>query len=108
LVPGDEIHVLGDDGSEVTFIVESREQRPKDELPGERIWAAASYPRLTLVTCGGVFDRRDRPLPRQRDRLRRRSDRDRHGARRRGGMAKALARSGIGCHRFRGCNEHSR
>jgi sortase (surface protein transpeptidase) len=57
LEPGDEIHVIGERGTQATFVVEWREQQPKDELPGDRIWASSSHPRLTLVTCGGVFDR---------------------------------------------------
>jgi len=54
---GDEIRVHRTDGGTATFVVEEVEQRPKDELPGDRIWAAADRPRLTLITCGGTFDR---------------------------------------------------
>lgn len=57
LQPGDEIHVDREDGSTASFVVEDVEQHPKDELPGDRIWAASSQPRLTLITCGGAFDR---------------------------------------------------
>ncbi|MEX0952392.1 MAG: sortase, partial [Nitriliruptoraceae bacterium] len=45
------------DGSTVTFVIEGVEQHPKDELPGGQVWAASDEPRLTLITCGGVFDR---------------------------------------------------
>lgn len=57
LRPGDAVHVHREDGSVASFVVEDLEQQPKDELPGERIWAASTEPRLTLITCGGVFDR---------------------------------------------------
>ncbi len=57
LATGDEIHVRREDGSTTTFVVEELEQHPKDELPGDRIWAPSEEPRLTLITCGGVFDR---------------------------------------------------
>jgi len=57
LQPGDEIHVHREDGTTASFAVEDVAQHPKDELPGDRIWAASSQPRLTLITCGGAFDR---------------------------------------------------
>jgi sortase (surface protein transpeptidase) len=57
LEPGDEVHVAYDTGDEVTFVVADRERLPKDELPAERIWPVTSDPLLTLITCGGEFDR---------------------------------------------------
>ncbi|MEX2486851.1 MAG: class F sortase [Nitriliruptoraceae bacterium] len=57
LEPGDEVRVRGADASTVRFIVERVEQHPKGELPGGRIWATTDEPRLTLITCGGRFDR---------------------------------------------------
>jgi sortase (surface protein transpeptidase) len=57
LRPGDEILVHHADSSTSTFIVESTEQTPKDELPGDRIWNDTDEPVLRLVTCGGSFDR---------------------------------------------------
>lgn len=57
LTAGDRIFVARDDGSTATFVVQGREQRPKEALPGDRIWAPSAEPRLTLITCGGVFDR---------------------------------------------------
>jgi hypothetical protein len=32
-------------------------QYPKEELPFDRIFAKAGDPILTLITCGGTFDR---------------------------------------------------
>jgi sortase (surface protein transpeptidase) len=57
LAPGDEVHVTYDSGDEVSFVVRGREQAPKDELPGDRIWPVTSDRLLTLITCGGDFDR---------------------------------------------------
>jgi hypothetical protein len=44
-------------GDEVVFLVGSSEQVPKDELPGARIWPLTAHRLLTLITCGGEFDR---------------------------------------------------
>lgn len=57
LEPGDAVHVHREDGSTASFVVEELEQYPKDDLPGDRIWAASDRPELTLITCGGAFDR---------------------------------------------------
>jgi sortase (surface protein transpeptidase) len=60
LLPGDEIHVLSDDGDTRTFTVEAVEQTPKDELPVDRIWDGSTAPVLRLITCGGTFDETQR------------------------------------------------
>lgn len=57
LNPGDEVHVLYDGGDEVTFVVTSSDQTPKDALPVEDIWPLTNDRLLTLITCGGEFDR---------------------------------------------------
>jgi sortase (surface protein transpeptidase) len=57
LARGDEIRVVYDSGDQVTFVVESSEQTPKDELPVDTIWPITRERLLTLVTCGGQFDR---------------------------------------------------
>lgn len=57
LTVGDEIHVVYDSGDDVTFRVDSREQTPKDELPVDTIWPTTNDRLLTLITCGGEFDR---------------------------------------------------
>lgn len=57
LVPGDEIDVHYDSGDTASFVVESSERTPKDELPGDRIWPVTADRLLTLITCGGEFDR---------------------------------------------------
>jgi hypothetical protein len=57
LTLGDEIHVVYDGGDRVTFLVASSTQAPKDALPIDDIWPLTRQRMLTLVTCGGVFDR---------------------------------------------------
>ena len=57
LTAGDEVHVLYDSGDDVTFLVDSSEQASKDELPVDAIWPATNDRLLTLITCGGEFDR---------------------------------------------------
>lgn len=57
LAPGDQVHVTYDSGDEVTFVVASSVQTPKDALPVEDIWPLTNERLLTLITCGGDFDR---------------------------------------------------
>lgn len=56
LQPGDEIHVDGDDGTTVTFVVRAIEQHPKARFPSEKVFGATPEPTLRLITCGGAFD----------------------------------------------------
>lgn len=57
LTVGDEVHVVYNSGDDVTFLVDSSEQTPKDELPVDTIWPVTNDRLLTLITCGGEFDR---------------------------------------------------
>lgn len=58
LTPGDEIDVNYDSGDTVTFVAGLQEQTPKGELPVAAIWPTTNERLLTLITCGGKFDRR--------------------------------------------------
>lgn len=58
LVPGDEVRVWGQ-GQELTFKVAWVEQVDAD-IPAGDILGEQGAPVLTLITCGGVFDRRVR------------------------------------------------
>jgi hypothetical protein len=53
----DRVEVHYDTGDTVAFRVVGSERVPKDELPGDRIWPVTDDRLLTLVTCGGEFDR---------------------------------------------------
>jgi sortase (surface protein transpeptidase) len=57
LVAGDRVHVVYDSGDVVTFVVTTSEQTPKDELPVASMWPHTDDRMLTLITCGGTFDR---------------------------------------------------
>ncbi|MFA9432499.1 class F sortase [Egicoccus sp. AB-alg2] len=60
LAAGDRILVHYDSGDVAEFVVESSARTPKDELPVDDIWPVTSERRLTLITCGGEFDRSTR------------------------------------------------
>ncbi|MDP8959371.1 MAG: DUF4397 domain-containing protein [Actinomycetota bacterium] len=60
LRPGDVIVVGFEDGSERRFRVEALARYEKGTLPLDRIFARDGHPVLTLVTCGGTFDRSTR------------------------------------------------
>lgn len=53
---GAEVVVEGDGGAR-SFTVTAREQVAKDAVQLDRYFTAAGPSRLTLITCGGVFDR---------------------------------------------------
>ena len=57
LPEGAEVFVVGPDGHELRFVVDGRTQVDKDELPVEELFRSAGPPTLTLITCGGSFDR---------------------------------------------------
>lgn len=57
---GDEVLVYGEDGQLATFVMDSKEQQLKTELPTERIWNDTWEPVIRLITCGGDFDRSSR------------------------------------------------
>jgi LPXTG-site transpeptidase (sortase) family protein len=60
LEPGDPVAVELADGTAVDYRVTVVERIDKDELPVDRLFARDGAPRLTLVTCGGDFDRQAR------------------------------------------------
>lgn len=57
---GDPVRVELADGAVVDFRVTAVERIDKSELPVDRLFARTGAPRLTLVTCGGAFDRSTR------------------------------------------------
>lgn len=54
---GDEVVVHFDDGSQTGFQVVELAQYDKEELPTDRVFAKDGEPILTLITCGGDFNR---------------------------------------------------
>ena len=57
LEEGDQIVVVHDDGTEAPFRVVARTTYEKEELPLDVIFSREGPPVLTLVTCGGGFNR---------------------------------------------------
>jgi hypothetical protein len=57
LDPGSVIYVDFDDGSTATYRAEARAVYDKEALPTEAIFSREGPPVLTLITCGGDFNR---------------------------------------------------
>lgn len=57
LAPGDHVEVTGSDAHVRAFRVVGREEYPKATIRLDRYFTTAGPPRLTLITCGGPFDR---------------------------------------------------
>lgn len=57
VVEGDEVVVLDEAGTERRYRVTERFQVDKDELPIPELFRHDGAPVLTLITCGGAFDR---------------------------------------------------
>jgi sortase (surface protein transpeptidase) len=57
VVTGDRVEVGFGDESTLVFEVIEKAQYPKGELPIGRVWAKDGEPTLTLITCGGSFNR---------------------------------------------------
>ncbi|HSK96212.1 MAG TPA: class F sortase [Euzebyales bacterium] len=57
LEPGDAIRVELDDGAVHRFVVRRVERHAKRALPTDDLFTRNGSPALTLITCGGTFDR---------------------------------------------------
>ncbi len=60
LAPGDPVQVVASTGRVLDYRVRDVRRLPKAGLPVDELFARGGPPRLTLVTCGGPFDRRAR------------------------------------------------
>jgi LPXTG-site transpeptidase (sortase) family protein len=58
--PGDPVEVELADGTRLAYRVRTVERIGKDELAVDQLFTRSGAPRLTLVTCGGDFDRTTR------------------------------------------------
>ena len=56
LAPGDPVAVELGDGRVLGYRVEVLTRVPKSDLPAGEVFDRGGAPRLTLVTCGGLFD----------------------------------------------------
>lgn len=57
LKPGDRLTVTGTDGVSRAYRVVAREEYPKTTIRLDRYFSWTGKPRITLITCGGAFDR---------------------------------------------------
>ncbi|MBI1349889.1 MAG: sortase [Actinomycetales bacterium] len=57
LSPGDKVFVTTSAGEDLPYKVVSREFIKKKSLPYEELFAVDGDPRLTLISCGGYYDR---------------------------------------------------
>jgi sortase (surface protein transpeptidase) len=57
LEPGSVIYITFDDGATEAYMAEARTIYNKQELPTEAIFSREGPPVLTLITCGGDFNR---------------------------------------------------
>jgi len=56
LEPGASVILTRSDATTRTYQVTERQQYPKDQLPGDRIWTHTGPETLVLITCGGSFN----------------------------------------------------
>lgn len=56
LAPGSAIQVAGSDGTSASYVVSEVRAVGKIDAPMAEVFDRGGDPRLTLVTCGGVFD----------------------------------------------------
>jgi sortase A len=54
---GNTIHVFGDDGAELVFLVTEVDRYPADNFPMDKVFGAqTTKPGVVLITCGGDWD----------------------------------------------------
>ncbi|UXH46042.1 class F sortase [Rossellomorea vietnamensis] len=56
LEPGDEIHLQGESGETLTFVVREKVAYDKDDAPLRKIFGPSEKRMLNLITCTGYFD----------------------------------------------------
>jgi LPXTG-site transpeptidase (sortase) family protein len=56
LKKGDEFHVVREDGSKASFVVDGSESFEKDRFPNERVYADTDQAQVRLITCAGSYD----------------------------------------------------
>lgn len=60
LAPGDTVEVVDAEGRTLRYRVDGVKRIPKETLPVDTLFTRDGPPHLTLVTCGGSFDRATR------------------------------------------------
>ncbi|MFJ1985490.1 class F sortase [Streptomyces microflavus] len=57
LDPGDNVTLVRDDRSTITFTIRAMRQYEKDAFPDSQVYATSGPPALHLITCSGAYDR---------------------------------------------------
>jgi hypothetical protein len=53
---GNTVHVFGDDGTELVFLVQEVDRYPADNFPMDKVFGQTATPGVALITCGGDWD----------------------------------------------------
>ncbi len=56
LSQGNTIHVFGDDGTELVFLVQEVDSYPADTFPMDEVFGQTTTPGVVLITCSGDWD----------------------------------------------------
>jgi sortase A len=56
LSQGNTIHVFGDDGTELVFLVQEVDTYPADTFPMDKVFGQTTTPGVVLITCTGDWD----------------------------------------------------
>jgi sortase A len=56
LSAGNTIHIIGDDGTELVFVVQEVDIYKADNVPLDKIFAPTTAAGVVLITCGGDWD----------------------------------------------------
>jgi sortase (surface protein transpeptidase) len=56
LKAGDTFEVDREDGTKLTFVVETSERYSQDDFPTEKVYGKTAYPSIRLITCTGVYN----------------------------------------------------
>lgn len=57
LAPGDNVTLVQDDRSTITFTIRALRQYEKDAFPDSQVYTTSGPPTLHLITCSGAYDR---------------------------------------------------
>ncbi len=60
LKPGDTVEVVGADDKKYEFVVQWQRSYDASNAPVQEVFGQAGVPEITLITCGGEFDRKTR------------------------------------------------
>jgi len=56
LSKGNTVHIFGDDGTELVFLVQEVDRYSADSFPMNKVFSPTDTPGVVLITCGGDWD----------------------------------------------------